>query len=710
MLADRAAAGSRRGLLMRNAGALPMSSDLDAGVRHSQTIMPKRPPASPAHEAAARHQLKVRQLESMITTLRAEIVSLQSQTSEIQILRDQAHQIRLSKRSTDHQIASLRSLLKEKDEQIASLSNSDALKVGRALLKMRRRRFGIARLAAHMVGVWWRLSTVREKASSPVKEEKTATTVFNEARFRLEQNGLAEALTWVRAQATGDELLARILVEFGRTVRKTNLPQCIELFREAISLDRKASHIKLLAFGLFDDGLLAEPRQLLDAIIQGGAVLTAAELRRGEQIIALDRIRTNGLHVPARYEGVEKKGGPARALVLASQSLPYHKTPASLRAYRTARRLAGLKIETEVVTPPGYPSEEKAQATRRLVEDIGVRLLPPVQVPAELFDLYAVEAAKELQAFGKLFGPQVIVAEWSEGFAAAGLLTARALSVPYVLDIAEIWKPALPHHPGWEATERFAAETKFCALIAAEADCVLSRSRRITDLLIEQGLPAERVRTISDAPEPPKDLAAARASLRSELGLNAEIVLGFVGGPFPFWDLEAVARATVELVANGRDVALLVVGVGRRIEMLAALARDLGIADRVVTVPRPAGSDPARYFAAMDVAIFPSRPSHVVALRAPMEIWQAAAYGCAVVAGSSVDVGDLAGTGGRSVGYDSEDPQGLTRALASLLDDREHLRLYRSDLQRRANEAAIQTKAAFEEMVRSLVPMEVKSG
>ncbi len=93
-----------------------------------------------------------------------------------------------------------------------------------------------------------------------------------------------------------------------------------------------------------------------------------------------------------------------------------------------------------------------------------------------------------------------------------------------------------------------------------------------------------------------------------------------------------------------------------------------------------------------------------------MEIWQAAAVWLRRHRGQFRGRG-RSGRHGRSIRrLRSEDPQGLTRALASLLDDREHLRLYRSDLQRRANRAAIQTKAAFEEMVRSLVPMEVKSG
>ncbi len=120
------------------------------------------------------------------------------------------------------------------------------------------------------------------------------------------------------------------------------------------------------------------------------------------------------------------------------------------------------------------------------------------------------------------------------------------------------WRPGSPDTGGLGShTRRFAAEDQvLCPDRRAEADCVLSRSRRITDLLIEQGA-AGRARCevqLSGRPGGHRRIWRLRGpSLRSELGLNAEIVLGFVGGPFPFWDLEAVARATVELVANGRD-------------------------------------------------------------------------------------------------------------------------------------------------------------
>jgi glycosyltransferase involved in cell wall biosynthesis len=92
-------------------------------------------------------------------------------------------------------------------------------------------------------------------------------------------------------------------------------------------------------------------------------------------------------------------------------------------------------------------------------------------------------------------------------------------------------------------------------------------------------------------------------AVRRQLGLEGRRVVGFTGRLVPHKGVDDLLRALVRLPD---DVALLVVGRGPDLGALDALARHLGVAERVRFCPRVSDAELPSYFRAADLFAFPS--------------------------------------------------------------------------------------------------------
>ena len=95
-----------------------------------------------------------------------------------------------------------------------------------------------------------------------------------------------------------------------------------------------------------------------------------------------------------------------------------------------------------------------------------------------------------------------------------------------------------------------------------------------------------------------------RQALRGALGLEDSIVLGHVGRLAYPKNQAFLIELLAQYVKKRPNAALMLVGEGDHKEMLQALAREKGVADRVRFIG--ARADVERYYQAMDVFLFPS--------------------------------------------------------------------------------------------------------
>ena len=137
----------------------------------------------------------------------------------------------------------------------------------------------------------------------------------------------------------------------------------------------------------------------------------------------------------------------------------------------------------------------------------------------------------------------------------------------------------------------------------------IGNTRGLCDYLVENGFPADRVFHIYNFAEPPRVVPdEEQTEIRERFGLSRDDLVLLTPGRFvPVKGhpelLEAISRLPAEVA--GRRVRLLLLGDGALGPELRELVRQLRIEDRVVWAGWQ--SDPAPFYQAADVVVFPSR-------------------------------------------------------------------------------------------------------
>lgn len=311
-----------------------------------------------------------------------------------------------------------------------------------------------------------------------------------------------------------------------------------------------------------------------------------------------------------------------------------------------ARRLAGMGTGVDVFTRRAGPEQSCVEMDPR-VRCIHLAAGPPRPVAKEDLHAHLPEFLCSLLSFGneeaRRLGrdrPYDVVHGhyWLSGWAARR--AAERWGVPLVHSFHTLGRVKDLSLAGGDSPEsplRIAGEES----VVRWADCLLVPTPgEAAELVHLYGARPERVRVVSPGVDIGLFTPADRESARAALGVGPRPLVLFAGRLQPLKAPDVAVRAVAALAARRPDLdpALVVLGgpSGRNgvgPEALVAVARDLGIADRVrVLPPVPHDRLPAWYRAA-DVLIVPSRAESfgLVAL-------EAAACGTPVVAS---DVGGL---------------------------------------------------------------------
>jgi glycosyltransferase involved in cell wall biosynthesis len=93
--------------------------------------------------------------------------------------------------------------------------------------------------------------------------------------------------------------------------------------------------------------------------------------------------------------------------------------------------------------------------------------------------------------------------------------------------------------------------------------------------------------------------------LRKKLNLNGSFVIGFVGALREWVDFEVLFQSVKELLAEGNNIKILIVGGEGFLEKNQLLARQKGISDNVVFTGTIPYADVSKYHTCMDICVMP---------------------------------------------------------------------------------------------------------
>jgi glycosyltransferase involved in cell wall biosynthesis len=264
-------------------------------------------------------------------------------------------------------------------------------------------------------------------------------------------------------------------------------------------------------------------------------------------------------------------------------------------------------------------------------------------------------------------------------FAVSGALLSRRLQVPLILEYngPETW---IAHH--WDPTplRRWVGWCEDLTLRSASRIIVVSRVLR--DLLVERGVPQERIRIIPNGVDPDFfSPGPGRESGRRHLGLEAdEVLVGFVGS-FSLWHgIEVLQKAIPMLLSDATGVRLrfLLIGDGLlHAEMRSSLAAYEHTRQVIFTGLLPP-SEVVQLLDACDILLSPHipLPDGSRFFGSPTKLFEYMAMGKAIVASRLDQLAEVLEHGQTGFLVTPGDPAELARAILHLArnpEERERL-------------------------------------
>lgn len=336
------------------------------------------------------------------------------------------------------------------------------------------------------------------------------------------------------------------------------------------------------------------------------------------------------------------------------------------------RGLAGglqeLGCEVEIVGPPGVnidPNSLAAPTTGKRLSPLGRIARSAPQVLFECMEIgYNLIAIPRLLALCRR-APVDLIYERYALYNVSAVVVGRLTGAPVVLEVNDTAHVDRTRQGKSLVMPRLA--DRFERWIFRNATGMVVVSGYLRDQLVARGVPAERVRVTPNAVEPER-FDPGRfpgETVRARFGLEGTAVIGFAGSFTKWHGVEFLIRAFAALGQEFPASRLLLVGDGARRADAEQLARDLGIAERVVFTGKVPHADIPEYVAAMDVGVMPA--SNVFG--SPMKVFEYMAMGRPPVAPRYGPLEEAVDDGENGLLFPPEDEPALTACLRRLLED-----------------------------------------
>ena len=576
-------------------------------------------------EAAALERVRGLEVELQARSLE-DVAVLRARLSQVE---QDLETFRAAKRNADLGVLDLKAQLKAAKEELTHLKRSPTHRLGEAVMAVAldwRRLFALPAKIGALRAETRKLALRETDALTPTAATSESLALSEAAIARADKDGVEAAAAWVRDQRPRASVLSRALLDLARHVRQSDPGAAVSLARAAVEADPNEGRVKHLAFVLMDVGEVSKAIEVTRAALAGGVPFNATEMRRHEELSALERLKTTGAGLP---DAAARRGAAKSVLLYAPQSLPSHWSATSLRTHALALAFRAAGWAVEVVTAPGYPANAKTMVPDR-IDGIVYNRLPAIDVAAHLFDEHARAAGRALAEFASSRDASVLVASTAAPSAHVAAIAARLAGLELVLDCITLTR-AHQERPTERDTILIGLEDE----LLRAADAVLVRDDFFGERLSGAGVPADRIVAIGDAaPTLPHEGEAP--NWRADPALAGRTVLGYIGDPHEDLDLESLPDVVAALVAEGLDVGLALFGVGTRFQKLRDRAEQAGLGGRVLLAGRPRLGQIDEAFEAIDVILAPASPSCDRRARSRFEIAEALAHRRVVIASGPV--------------------------------------------------------------------------
>jgi len=248
--------------------------------------------------------------------------------------------------------------------------------------------------------------------------------------------------------------------------------------------------------------------------------------------------------------------------------------------------------------------------------------------------------------------------------------------VPHVFEIRDLWPAFIAATNGWDKAGWMYRTLECLELwLYKKSKRIITFSPTFTDDLVSRGVEVDKIDLVINGSDlnlfSPKDPDQA---LLDELGLNDQLVIGYIGTIGLAHDLKNAVRAA-KLVED-KNITLLFVGAGGEKENVQTLANELE-AKNVIFIGRQEKKSVPRWWSICDVGLVHLKGSEELAAAIPSKIFESMAMGKPVLFSGLPGAGSyIVNSHEAGVCVTANDPQSLAKAMIAMKTDKEQLAIY----------------------------------
>jgi PEP-CTERM/exosortase A-associated glycosyltransferase len=325
-----------------------------------------------------------------------------------------------------------------------------------------------------------------------------------------------------------------------------------------------------------------------------------------------------------------------RILHILDHSLPLH-SGYSFRTLSILREQRAMGWETFHLTGPKQEGcvvhEEEVQGWLFFRTPYSNPLLAGIPGLSEIGLMS--EISHRLEEVVRAVKPHILHAHSPVLNAIPALRVARRHNIPLVYEVRAFWEDAAVDHGSCrEGSLRYRLTRGLETYALRHADAITTICEGLRRDIISRGIPDAKVTVIPNAVDTRQFSMGNRPdlALRSALGLDDCVVLGFVGSFYAYEGLDLLLQAFPRITEQAPNARILLVGSGSQEASLKELASELAIANEVIFTGRIPHGEVQRYYSIIDILTYPRLAMRLTELVTPLKPLEAMAQGRLIVA------------------------------------------------------------------------------
>ena len=217
----------------------------------------------------------------------------------------------------------------------------------------------------------------------------------------------------------------------------------------------------------------------------------------------------------------------------------------------------------------------------------------------------------------------------------AALKAAKKHNIPLVYECRAFWEDAaVDHGTATEGGLRYYLTKMLETYVFKQADAITTICEGLRSDIASRGIPAEKITVIPNAVDIEHFTygVVADQTLKTELGLQDKIVLGFIGSFYAYEGLPLLLAALPAILEKQPQTRLLLVGGGPQEALIKQKTQELGLEQHVIFTGRIPHQQVQDYYNQVDIFIYPRLSMRLTDLVTPLKPLEAMAQGRLVVA------------------------------------------------------------------------------